>query len=71
MAHAHPKDIIVVVRLDRFSQNIGIVAIKEGIDTTDDSAAAKFFRRMMLANGACQADSTAGESLGMSSSTAS
>ena len=31
---------------------------KEGIDTADDSAAAKLFRRMMMANGAYQADST-------------
>ena len=73
MARVQPNDTIVVVWLDRFSRNfdegvriqadltsrnIGIVAIKEGIDTTDDSAAAKYFRRMMLANGAYQADST-------------
>ena len=73
LARIQPNDTIVVVWLDRFSRNfdegvriqadltsrnIGIVAIKEGIDTTDDSAAAKYFRRMMLANGAYQADST-------------
>ena len=73
MARIQPNDTIVVVWLDRFSRNfdegvriqadltsrnIGIVAIKEGIDTTDDSAAAKYFRRMMMANGAYQADST-------------
>ena len=73
MARVQPNDTIVVVWLDRFSRNfdegvriqadltnrnIGIVAIKEGIDTTDDSAAAKYFRRMMMANGAYQADST-------------
>ncbi len=73
MARVQPNDTIVVVWLDRFSRNfdegvriqadltsrnIGIVAIKEGIGTTDDSAAAKYFRRMMLANGAYQADST-------------
>ena len=73
VARIQPNDTIVVVWLDRFSRNfdegvriqadltsrnIGIVAIKEGIDTTDDSAAAKYFRRMMLANGAYQADST-------------
>ena len=72
MARVQPKDTIVVVWLDRFSRNfdegvriqadltkrsIGIVAIKEGIDTSDDSAAAKYFRRMM-ANGAYQTDST-------------
>ena len=73
VARIQPNDTIVLVWLDRFSRNfdegvriqadltsrnIGIVAIKEGIDTTDDSAAAKYFRRMMLANGAYQADST-------------
>ena len=73
MARVQPNDTIVVVWLDRFSRNfdeglkiqadltkrnIGIVAIKEGIDTADDSAAAKLFRRMMMANGAYQADST-------------
>ena len=73
VARVQPNDTIVVVWLDRFSRNfdegvriqadltsrnIGIVAIKEGIDTTDDSAAAKYFRRMMMANGAYQADST-------------
>ena len=69
MARVQPKDTIVVVWLDHFSRNfdegvriqadltnrnIGIVAIKEGID----SAAAKLFRRMMMANGAYQGDST-------------
>ena len=34
------------------------MAIKEGIDITDDSASAKYFPRMMMANGAYQADST-------------
>ena len=73
MARVQPNDTIVVVWLDRFSRNfdegvriqadltsrnIGIVAMKEGIDTTDDGAAAKYFRRMMMANGAYQADST-------------
>ena len=73
MTRVRPNDTIVVVWLDRFSRNfdegvriqaditnrnIGIVAIKEGIETTDDSAAAKYFRRMMMANGAYQADST-------------
>ena len=72
-ARVQANDTIVLVWLDRFSRNfdegvriqadltsrnIGIVAIKEGIDTTDDSAAAKYFRRMMMANGAYQADST-------------
>ena len=73
MDRIQPNDTIVVVWLDRFSRNfdegvriqayltgrnIGIVAIREGIDTTDDSAAAKYFRRTMMANGAYQADST-------------
>ncbi len=73
MARIQSNDTIALVWLDRFSRNfdegvriqadltsrnIGIVAIKEGIDTTDDSAAAKYFRRMMMANGAYQADST-------------
>ena len=67
MARVQPNDTIVVVWLDHFSRNfdegvriqadltkrnIGIVAIREGIDTTDDSAAAKYFRRMMMANDA-------------------
>ena len=63
----------VVAWLDRFSRNfdegvqiqpeltkknIGIVAIRENINTVDDSAAAKLFRRMMLARGAYQVEST-------------
>ena len=58
---------VVVAFLDRFSrtfeegvkiqadltrQGIGIVAIRENIDTREGSAAAKFFRRSMLAQGA-------------------
>ena len=35
----------------------GIIAIKESINTTSDSAAA-LFRRMLLANGTIYADST-------------
>ena len=73
VGRVQPNDTVVVVWLDRFgrnfdegvriqadltNRNIGIVAIREGIDTTDDSAAAKYFRRMMMANGAYQADST-------------
>ena len=73
MARVQPNYTVVVVWLDRFSRNfdegvriqadltnrnIGIVAIREGIDTTGDSAAAKYFRRMMMANGAYQTDST-------------
>ena len=45
-------------RLTSPSRNIGIVALRENIDTSDGSAAAKFFRRSMLAQGAYQVDST-------------
>ncbi len=73
MARVRPNDSVVVAWLDRFSrnfdegvrvqaeltkQNIGIVAIRENINTADDSAAAKLFRRMMLAQGAYQVKST-------------
>ena len=72
MSRVQPGDTIVVAFLDRFSRNfeegvriqaeltgrdIGIVAIQENINTTDGSAAAKFFRRSMLAQGAYQVDS--------------
>ena len=64
---------ITVAFLDRFSRNfeegvriqaelidrdIGIVAIRENIDTRDSSAAGKYFRRAMLALGAYQVDAT-------------
>ena len=66
-------DTIAVAFLDRFSRNfeegvriqadlidrdIGIVAIRENIDTRDSSAAGKYFRRVMLALGAYQVDAT-------------
>ena len=66
-------DTIVVCWLDRFSRNfeegvaiqanltkrnVGIIATEEGINTADDTAAAKLFRRMMLAQGAYQVEST-------------
>ena len=66
-------DTIVLAWLDRFSRNfdegvriqadltrwqVWIIAIKEDINTADDSTAAKFFRRMMMANGAYQVEST-------------
>ena len=72
MAVLQPGDTVVVAFLDRFSRNfeegvriqagltrgdIGIVAIRENIDTREGSAAAKFFRRSMLAQGAYQVDS--------------
>ena len=70
-----PGDTVVVAFLDRFSRNFeegvriqadltrrdtGIVAIRENIDTREGSAAAKFFRRSVLAQGVYQVDS-AGE----------
>ena len=60
MGRVQPGDTIVVAFLDRFSRSfeegvriqaeltardIGIVALRENIDTSDGSAAAKFFRR--------------------------
>ena len=72
MGRVQPGDTIVVAFLDQFSRNfeegvriqaeltvrdIGIVALRENIDTSDGSAAAKFFRRSMLAQGAYQVDS--------------
>ena len=69
MSRVQPGDTIVVAFLDRFSRNfeegvriqaeltgrgIGIVAVRESIDA---SAAAKFFRRSMRAQGASQVDS--------------
>ena len=73
MARVRPNDTIVIAWLDRFSRNfeegvkiqaelnrqeIGTISVKEDINTTDDSAAAKYFRRMMMANGAYQVDAT-------------
>ena len=73
MAHVRSQDTIAVCWLDRFSRNfedgaaiqrdltqrdIGIISVEENISTADDSASAKFYRRMMLAQGAYQADST-------------
>ena len=72
MSRAQPGDTIVVAFLDRFSRNfeegvaiqadltrrnIAIVAIREQIDTREGSAAANFFRRAMLAQGAYQVES--------------
>ena len=41
----------IKIQADRTSRNIGTITIKEGVDTTDDIAAAKYLRRM-IANGA-------------------
>ena len=72
LSRVQPGDTIVVAFLDRFSRNfeegvriqaeltgrdIGIVAVRENINTRAGSAAAKFFRRSMLAQGAYQVDS--------------
>ena len=69
----HSGDRVVVVWLDRFSrsftegviaqaklteQGIGIVSLREQIDTSDDSAAAQLYQRMMLAQAAYQVEST-------------
>ena len=48
-------DVRIQAELTR--RNIGIVAIREKIDTRQGSATAKFFRRSMLAQGAYQVDS--------------
>ena len=72
MARVQPGDTVVVAFLDRFSRNfeegvaiqadftrwdIAIVALREQIDTREDRAAANFFRRAMLAQGAYQVES--------------
>ena len=72
MSRVQPGDTIVVALLDRFSRNfeegvriqaeltgrgINIVAVRENINASAGSAAAKFFRRSMLAQGAYQVDS--------------
>ena len=72
MTRVQEGDNIVVAFLDRLSRNfedgvriqaeltrrnICVVAIRENIDTREGSAAAKFFRRSMLAQGAYQVDS--------------
>ena len=44
----------VRIQADLTQQDIGIVAIRENIYTREGSAAAKFFRRSMLAQGAYQ-----------------
>ena len=73
MEVVRPGDTIVVAFLDRFSRSfeegvgiqaelinmgVGIVAVREHIDTRDATAAGKYFRRAMLAMGAYQVDAT-------------
>ena len=72
MSRIQPGDTVVIAFLDRLSRSfedgvriqaeltqrdIAIVALRENIDTRESSAAAKFFRRSMLAQGAYQVDS--------------
>ena len=72
MSRIQPGDTVAVAFLDRLSRNfeegvriqaeltqrnIGIVALRENIDSREGSAASKFFRRSMLAQGAYQVDS--------------
>ena len=72
MSQVQPGDTIVVAFLDRSSRDfengvriraeltgghIGIVAVRESIDKSHGSTAARFFRRSMLAQGAYQVDS--------------
>ena len=45
------------VQAELTQRNIGIVAIREGINTSDFSAAARFFQHSMLAQGAYQLES--------------
>ena len=69
MTRVRPSDTVVVPRLDRFrrnfdervriqeeltEENFGVVAIREGINTADDSVAVRLFHRMMLVQGAYQ-----------------
>ena len=46
------------IQHDLTKRDIGIISTEESINTADDSAAAKLFRRMMLAQGAYQVDSS-------------
>ena len=72
MSRIQPGHTVVIAFLDRLSRSfedgvriqaeltqrdIAIVALRENIDTRESSAAAKFFRRSMLAQGAYQVDS--------------
>ena len=72
MSRVQSGDTVVVAFLDRFSRNfeegvaiqadltrrdIAIVAVREQVDTREGSAAANFFRRAMLAQGAYQVES--------------
>ena len=73
MDRVQTGDTIVVVHLDRFSRNfedgvriqhdllqrdINIVSIRDDIDTTNESPGATFYRRVMLATGALQVETS-------------
>ena len=47
-----------MIQADPTKQNVGIVAIREDVNTTDDSAAAKSHRRTMIVNGTCQVEAS-------------
>ena len=51
------SEVGVSIQADLTRRNIGIVTIRENIDTREGSAAAKLFRRSILAQGAYQVDS--------------
>ena len=52
MARVQPEDTVVVaIQSDLTKRDIAIVALQEQIDTREDSTAAKFFWRAMLAQG--------------------
>ena len=48
----------VMIQKELAGRRINIVAIREGIDTSDDSASGKFYRHIMLANGQYWRDTT-------------
>lgn len=47
----------VRIQAELTGRDLGIVAVRKNIDTSDGNAAAKFFRRSMWAQGAYQVDS--------------
>ena len=72
LARVQPGDVIVVYNLARFGRHfeegvaiqhdltkrgIWIISIQENINTADENAGARYYRRMMMANGALYAES--------------
>ena len=57
MGRATPLTDSVRIQAGLTQRDIGIVAVREQIDTREGSVSAKFFRRSMLAQGAYQVDS--------------